>query len=188
MRRLPCVMVDIETLGIRPTSKMLSIGACRFSLNSVSALNNLREDAFYANIDITEYDNLPEFTEDSSTIEWWSKQSDAAVNALNENQQSIGKALMGFTGWLKASPVELIWANSPSFDLAILSHHFQVFKVPRPWAYYIERDVRTLVWAAKFIKNFVPAVSYGASLTEHNALDDAIAQTLMLQDAIFNGY
>ena len=61
------MMIDLETTGIRPSSKILSIGASSTESNS-GVLQN-----FYGLISADRWDN--NFTTDASTMKWWSEQS-----------------------------------------------------------------------------------------------------------------
>jgi len=61
-----------------------------------------------------------------------------------------------------------VWANSPSFDLAMLADAFDYIELKAPWKYYEERDLRT---AKRLIECKFPNVAWQKN--DHNALQDA---------------
>jgi DNA polymerase III epsilon subunit-like protein len=160
---LPQCHVDLETLGTRTSSRILSIGAV------------FGDQTFYAELDQTVY---PEgFTVDDSTMTWWEKQG-----GFQPTQTPVSpyEATTKFHIWLTSMTVTLdeweVWANSPSFDCAILRHHFAGFGLRTPWAFWQERDVRT-------IKNLAVQLQLGVRFPNnpHNALKDAANQRVMVE-------
>lgn len=157
------IHVDLETLGVRHTSQILSIGA-------VHGANT-----FYREIDAYQY-NPNEFTEDASTLEWWVKQGGFIPT---QDLVSPMQAVSSFAQWVLAireqhNDIE-VWANSPTFDCAILRHHFKIFSLSCPWEFWSERDVRTVKGVAKALN-----MNITAPKNPHNALKDAKNQQAMV--------
>lgn len=181
------VMIDIETLSLRPTAMVLSIGACAFT-----------EDG-------TIHDTLevrPRFVDgrhiDPQTVVWWMQQSDDARKVFDAVERfgrqevhgllekfllSAGSTAEGFTGENNDTPITRfippqIWALGPQFDLVVLEDYFgfATGAYPPLWSYRQIYDMRTLrqFYNREAIK---PEV-------QHSALSDAIAQAKWTAAAI----
>jgi DNA polymerase III epsilon subunit-like protein len=152
------VMVDIETLGREPGCVICSIGAAKFDAREVG-------ETFEASVDIT---SCQEFglEIDAETLAWWLTQSSEARAQL-VGGDGLADVLADLNRFI-ADAAE-VWANSPSFDLAILEAAFESCGVSAPWEFYETRDFRT-------IKNL--GVSHGIEQDgiEHDAVDDAVHQ------------
>lgn len=160
-------IVDLETLGIRPTSKIISIGAVIFDTDGLTI-----KDTFYRNIKKASFENTKAFTEDASTALWWSQQSKESKAILNENQVMLVDALIDLKNWLPSGI--RVWGNGAAFDNAILSHAYAINRIPVPWAFANDRCYRT-------IRNQYKDVPYDKfEGIPHYALDDAKAEALHL--------
>lgn len=159
------VMVDLETLGIRTTSVLLSIGAAKFNKDEII-------DKFYININISSC--LKEgMTYDQTTIEWWKKQSEEAKASLRSELYELKAALIKFSEWFGPKPLPL-WGNGVGFDNVILGSAFDRVGLPRPWRYLDDRCFRTI----KAL--FPPKEDVPFEGTPHNSLDDAIHEAKIL--------
>lgn len=155
------VMVDLETLGLRTTSVVLSIGATdgmgnvwyhRFGPRAVQKqINDGR-------------------TIDFSSVCWWMEQNPEAQSEAFDGlpvSTTVEDALETFIGWLPVEPK--IWGYGAAFDNAILRSLCDQYGVPC-WNFHDDRCYRTMLSLAP--RGFVrtsPAVA-------HNALSDAEAQ------------
>lgn len=173
------VMVDIETQATRHDARIISIGAC-----AVSNLYTEPTDWPTFLVSIPE-DKSDKYYVDPDTLKWWSKQGEAAQEALQVNPASdTGDALMEFNMWLESvgfavdksynGMTNTIWANPPQFDLTILDHAYRAEVIPKPWHYRQERCSRT-VWAGRDRRTVVP-LTPPRNLVKHRADDDAIKQ------------
>lgn len=163
------VMVDLETLDVKDTAKILSIGAVEF--NEYGGI----ERQFYANISPTSYLYLPEFTESARTVQWWEEQDKEARLALLVDRSPVRKVINSFSEWIMNIGPSEVWACPPSFDITILETHFRKLGVPIPWDFWSTRCYRTLREAYKYNN---PGWHAPESLLEHHALEDAKAQAL----------
>jgi exodeoxyribonuclease VIII len=154
------VMPDIETLGTRPGSVMLSIGAVKFDARRII-------DEFYIRIDPASCMALG-MTIDAPTVIWWLKQSDAARTEAGKPGVALRPALEYFAQWLADRNVE-VWGNGPAFDNAHLAEAYLRCGLPLPWRYANDRCYRTL--CAQF-----PRVRVVREGIAHHALDDARTQ------------
>lgn len=155
------IMLDLETLGVRPGCKILSIGACAF--HHQWGLGN----TFYREI---KRDFQGQLHEDPDTLIWWNKQNptvrDATLNDA-EHKVMILEALIDFAEWLKPMGNVWMWGNGADFDNVIIAEVYRVFGLPLPWGKFNNRCYRTL-------KSSFPGVKSPEFIgTKHNALDDA---------------
>ena len=168
--------IDIETLGTSSHSVILSIGAIEFDKDGIG-------ESFEINID-SESCTDAGLVIDSRTVMWWLGQSQEARNLLaNAKKVPLMKALNEFQqafNWKN----KVVWCNGASFDFPILSNAFLAVGKNAPWAYYNQRDFRTL-------KNMVSRDDFDklkvAPMVAHSALADAAAQALTTIN-IFNHF
>lgn len=166
------LMVDIETLDKENTAAIISIGAVVFDPESTK----IEDRKFHVNVDFESA--LTYGTHSDDTIDFWAKQPAAAVEKLFDPEPvSLEDALVAFDKYVDSwrPKPKWIWANSPSFDIAILRHAYRKFDRKFPFIFWKEMDVRT-------IKNLLPKenrpVMEGIA---HTAVDDCIQQCKLVQ-------
>lgn len=152
------LMVDIETMGNRPTSAIIEIGAITFNSHTAEIL-----ETFYTGVNLQSCLNKG-LTVDASTISWWVQQ-DTQCKTLCKAPSPIDEALKSFAKF--CSQDHIIWANSTSFDLSILKNAYNVVDLPVPWSYKNERCVRTISSLHPQIKD-----NWNWKGTAHNPIDD----------------
>ncbi len=130
------VSFDIETLGIAPGSTIISIGACLFDpiTREVGA-------TFYVNVDRYIQQDMG-MTVSQSTIEWWTKQPQAAIDRTFVNPIDPPWALHMLQEWMPKDPV--VWGYGANFDITLLEALYDCFNVEVPWLYSEVRCGRTL--------------------------------------------
>lgn len=152
------LMLDLETLGTRPTSIIVQIGACYFDRHTGGIGKQ-----FAINID-TGSCLMAGLTVDQGTIDWWRTQSNKSwlYDIMN-----IQDALDEFSKFAKDA--EAVWSHA-TFDAPILHNAFAVCKKKLPYHYRASRDIRTLV--------DLSGVEYKVEkdAVTHNALEDCIRQ------------
>jgi len=166
------LMIDLETGGTSPGCAIFSIGACAFSPQSADTPTV----CFYEEIS---HESCMEIglRFDRSTMNWW-KQQGTPPNG----DKHIKQVLEEFKLWISNVPVLTnehvtgCWANSPSFDIVLLKHVFELYKFIWPIEYWREFDVRTLKSIA------FPNGDYKLN-NSHNALEDAKNQAAFVQNA-----
>jgi len=156
-------MIDLETMGTRPTAPIVSIGAVAFDATGI-------HDKFYVNVDLTSAVAAGGII-DPSTVMWWMSQSDESRAALlvKDDQYSVVGALSALSAWGDWGKVTGVWGNGATFDNVILRETYYRAAVPCPWPFWNDRCYRT-------IKTIYPNVELVRSGTHHNALDDARTQ------------
>jgi hypothetical protein len=158
------VMVDIETLGTRPGSVILSIGACRFDETGVGDQN------FYRPIDVLESLMLG-LKVDEPTIGFWRLQP-AAARAVLTPGRPLQETMSALTTYILDVPDSIVWAKGPDFDMVFVDAVYRALKSKAPWRYSAARDVRTILALAPDASShpkYLPVV-------KHHALQDAIYQ------------
>jgi len=166
-------MLDLETLGTKPGSVILSIGAVQFDLDT----GKLGE-SFYQNIDIQSCLDAG-LTIDPDTLYWWLKQDERAGEAVQSDKCSLEDACVKFSNWTHNKGREnlQLWGNGSSFDCVLLeSAFYSVYGANFPIPFWNWRDMRTIV-------NLAPEHKKVRVGTAHNALDDAISQVGTLCNA-----
>ncbi len=170
------LMLDIETMGVGPSAAMLSIGLVRFS----EADGVLPYEHYHWHIDLA--DSIRQgATVDGETVAWWLTQPEHArrgLRGLQARQDGHGgqpeeRALVQLNWRLQAPDLAgaPIWANGIDFDLVILRSALARHKLAPGWAYWQQRDLRTL----RKLLPHVPAPERDEA-DKHNALRDALHQ------------
>lgn len=159
------VMVDIETMGLEPGAAIVSIGAVRFGVNDGLTFDRS------ITLDSCERAGL---TMDAGTLDWWLKQEEAARTQLLGGIL-LEDALTEFAEWY--GDADEIWANSPDFDCRLLEAAYEAVDMEAPWAYYQERDFRTL-------RHLPVPTDLSRDGVKHDALDDAKYQARIASDVI----
>jgi hypothetical protein len=157
------VMLDLETLGNKSNSAILSIGAVQFNLETGETGKE-----FYQVVDLQSCLDLG-LKINGSTFYWWLQQNKAAQNAVCKNGLELPTVLSNFYEWMNDCIGNVnIWGNGARFDIGILEDAYIAAGYSKmPWYFRSERDVRTLVAFAPDIKN-----SYLFTGVRHNPIDD----------------
>ena len=168
------VMLDLETLGTRPDTVIMTLGAVKFD-----PFNLDREPGpgIYMRMDIEEQLALGR-TVDDSTIEWWAQQDsrvraeaweDGDRTSIQTLKRELNRFLVG---------VGDIWCQGPVFDIAILEDLYRSQKWGFPWYFWQISDSRTL------FKVHGDPRQKGRDQA-HNALLDCVYQARAVQE-IYN--
>lgn len=169
--KLKHVMLDLETLGTRADSVIMSVGAVKFDPNT----DVISSEGFYASVSVDS--NLQagrQVSED--TLIWWLQQSQAAQKVFHEAKVPLAIALDDLSTWFDHGDYQ-IWSNGADFDVPMLAHAFDTHGVKAPWKFWNSRCFRTM-------KN-LPCAKRALKVEnrlKHNALDDAITQAQQLQE------
>lgn len=165
-------MIDIETLGTKPGCVVLEIGiVCNVS-NPYDANGNGADWSASCHVDIAQQ---PDALIDPATLLWWMRHP-VAFDRLTKAQltgQAVAPTSAIDTLAVMLRGVDEVWANSPSFDCAILVDFVDRHAGAVPWRYVQERDFRT----ARALHTDVP---YVPPTDAHSALADALAQAAHL--------
>jgi hypothetical protein len=148
------VVIDIETLSLRPNAVILSVGAVADS-----------GETFYTELNWGAQSDTRHV--DARTAIWWGKQTEQAP-LLGE--VFLWDCLEDLNYWLADYDKDklYIWARGPQFDIVILEDAYRECGIVIPWKYKNVRDVRTALALSTVTDLFDPT-------RKHHALDDAIA-------------
>lgn len=159
------IMVDLETLGTKPGSVIVSIGAVKFGKGGLG-------EEFYGVVDLESCQKCG-LTIDPGTVQWWMQQSDEARKVFSETNDSLFNVLSAFTRFIgtsnEAKRKAKVWGNGADFDNVLLAEAYKAVNLDAPWMFYNNRCYRTL-------KNLFPGVELERQGVYHNALDDAKTQ------------
>lgn len=159
------LMIDLETMGTKTlTSPIVSIGAVEFNLETGETGRT-----FYRLIDLQSVFDLGIMPQ-ANTIKWWMSQDVAARQKIIEGKgMNISQAIYEFGLFIRElKPKNLqVWGNSNRFDLGALEIVYNKLNKEIPWKYSLERDVRTLVSLAPYIKANTEFVGI-----KHDPIDD----------------
>ena len=162
------LMVDLETLATTPNAAILTIGAVTFDPNSTKI-----SDEFYRRVELESLESLDTYIDDG-TLEWWSKQDQAAQDEAfdPEGREPIQNVLGDFYKFCMGST--RFWSHGAAFDIVILEYYFRKINKPFPWNFWDVRDTRTL-----FDLGMDPEMPQA---NKHNALEDARRQAIGVQN------
>lgn len=176
------IIIDIETLGTRPGCPVIEIGACAINSRTGEIYANFsrRVDCGYT---FSALERGHAVEEDVvATVAWWFGDPGRRVTLralLSANGVSNGpiEALRAFRSWMGRVTAGAdmkdgvrVWANGPSFDIAILRAEFYIYDVELPWLCYAERCVRTALEMADYERGSIGWIERGP---RHRALNDA---------------
>lgn len=159
------VMIDIETLGIKPGSAILEISAATFTLGEGGPL-----DWFGVEIDLLSSLACGLVT-DRETAAWHLKQNTVA----HLRGRPLRESAIRLAGWL-AERGCVVWAWGMDFERAMLEAAFAAVGLGLPWDFYHGRDART-IWDLAF-----PGVKHPPR--KHTAREDVGDQIRDLNAAV----
>lgn len=178
-------MIDLETLGTKPGSAILSIGAVRFKARLSDfgedyvpqSAGRLREDSFYMKVHLP--DSIRQgFSVDGDTIKWWMRQSDEARAAAfpQDRQCDVGQVARSFRDWFVLEKESFVWGNGANFDIPLMESFLGNAGLRTPWKYTNVRCFRTLKNLVGYDTRLVPPNELA-----HDALADAVHQAQVMQ-------
>lgn len=170
IKRTPAIMLDLETLGTRADSVIISIGAVKFDPYS----DFIEDQGFYASVSIDSNTEAGRHIGEDSLL-WWLQKSAAAQKVFSEPKVVLSVALDDLAEWFD-HPEYQVWSNGADFDIPMLAHAFHTHGVTAPWKFFNANCFRTIKKLA-FAKNAEKVENPLA----HNALADAHTQARQLQ-------
>lgn len=165
-------MLDIESMGTGPNAAVVQIGALAFN----SQTGRVASGEFLVDIDLVS--SVLEGGEvDQDTVNWW---LEIGWRRPVGTKYLVG-ALAALSDWFRNFPtVERVWAQGPSFDIAVLEGFYRRTKMPAPWRYNAARDTRTVYDLARERGWEKPE----GTEPVHNGLGDSRRQIICLMSAL----
>lgn len=155
------IMIDVETLGLKPDAVMLSVGAVVFDVD-----RDLGEE-FYMEIDPDTYRG----SIDISTLKFWFDQAGKGMKPPLDGKNPAIRVAAELYQWLNSYNTDetevILWANGTDFDIPKLTRLVNRYDSHLPWKYHNVRDYRT------FAKLFGAFGIKPEKKGHHNALSDA---------------
>lgn len=158
------LMVDLETLDVKSTATVLTLGAVRFDPFSNAPMKEL-----YLRVDIDSQDKLG-CTVDDNTLKWWNQQDVSIMEEAFDPRDRIPIHEVINQFHALAWNCDAFWSHGATFDLMILQNLYDRLGRTYPWQYWQMRDTRTL-----FDIGHDPEMPQGS---KHNALEDAKRQAI----------
>lgn len=175
MNPFNAVMVDLETMSTANNASIISIGAVKFTLNSKQD-ELAPEQLFYTSIDLESCEEAGLHIS-ADTIRWWMTQSPEAQTVLKDmRRRSLESALNAFSEWFPKDA--WLFGNGSTFDNIILRNAYKAVDKDYPVSYRYDVCYRTI---AKMHTDVEMSRFEGI---QHNALDDAKAQTYHLMEIL----
>lgn len=163
------VMLDLETVGLRPDAGILSLGVVRFDPRD-PVYNG---ESFYRSLNIAEQLHAGA-TQDQSTLDWWAQQDpEIRDQAFAGSFHSVREDLLAFRKFILERPRSLLWSKGPATDSVILQSLFRRMELPWPFSYRADRDVRTVADLAQGKVDYSCPELKAIEGQAHNALADA---------------
>ena len=131
------LMIDIETLSLRPDAYVTQVGYC---------INNLATGEYLVhpvNHWMTE-EGQQDRHKDISTIQWWMRQDRAVAEGVfnpNAPRTFPMELFCHLQEDVQKYGVEEVWASPAMFDLPILT---SLWAGEKPWSYNMERCMMTI--------------------------------------------
>ena len=166
------IMIDLETLDVLPTASILTIGVVRFDPFG-DDVNDPDCDKFYVKVNLDSCDRYG-CTVSQDTVEWWSKQSQAAQDEAfsADGRIPIESAMDQLYKFCWGG--KRVWSHGAGFDVIILENLFRKVGKAIPWSFWEVRDTRTL-----FDLGIDPK---RPPVLKHHALEDAWNQAVGVQN------
>lgn len=165
------VIIDIETLGTKANSVILTIGAIKFK--RFEELKELSKyDTFYIRIN-TESCKKKGLEVDKETVKWWNEQPKLVryESVFHPDRCNLEEGLNLLSDFVKGS--RCIWSQG-SFDSIILNNAYEKCGIEIPWKFWEIRDSRTLF---DVMQIDLKSIEY-KNEEVHNALVDCYRQLM----------
>ncbi len=166
------MMLDLETLGTRPGSIVLSVAALMFDPADGKITAGTSD-----NIDIPAQMRM-RMTVDDSTLEWWAGQPDAAWKAATRDPSAPAYVVKRITELVSKHAPDRIYAQGQDFDFPLFAALCRAVGAEVPWPHWRQRDTRTAYEEIGFDPKSVARTG-----THHSAKDDCKHQIKCLQMA-----
>lgn len=162
------LMLDLETLGDKSFSIIVSIGAVIFNIETGEIL-----DMYYTPVDIDSSLKFG-FRPTGGTIKWWMNQNDVARKKITQPGIQINEMVLQFDEFFRKNEVKYIWGNSAKFDIGLMCDVYDRLGLNVPWQFRNEMCYRTLT---NLYPNIKKELSY---IPSHDPIEDCQNQITIL--------
>lgn len=171
------ISIDIETLDIKKTSIIVSVGCVVF--NKDTPINEFCIEKDFI-LNLKEQSRLGR-TVGIDTILWWLEHNSNNLAIFNTNPNScfqLQDFIDNFYNLIKTNDVNESWAKSPNFDLEILNNLYNQLHYEFPLDFRGWMDVRTILNVRKYLNLEDIPFKYN----KHSSLGDAKHQAEIIID------
>lgn len=168
------IMIDLETLSTRQNAIITELGWAVFTKDGIVKSGQYL-------IDVEDQSRLGgDISGDA--MRFWMKENYEQLSGFFDKKEktTMGNALISLAGVIVTFNIKHVWANSPSFDLAILKHWYGRFNQQLPWIFKNERDFRTI--NQELIDKGIVVKSEFDWGGKHHAEQDAVNQARLICD------
>lgn len=179
---------DLETLGIRQTSVVLSIACVPFQFENPKPFKELVKAGFYAKLSVEDQVRKYGRTIDDDTVAWWKSQGPEAKAILKPSDDDLPMktALKQLRQWLDSQDVSrdsYMWSRGNSFDFGKIEDMYANIGEKEPYNPFRVRDIRTMIDCLTGSTNGkAKAQSDRTGFVAHNALHDAANDSATMTD------
>ena len=180
---------DVETLGKRSNSVILSMACIWFDPDSKPSQHDLREGAFFAKFDVRDQHQRLGREMGQSTMDWWAKQCDNVRKASFIPSGEDCKFEDGYEAmreWAKQfnEPKSWVWARG-NLDQLVLDDIEESIGLEPIFPYARWRDVRTAIDLLYTTDRGYIDVDYDGfdpflDVTKHDPVDDCVYDAMQL--------
>lgn len=178
-------VIDTETLSLRTSAVILSIGLTVFDDTQVDTFEDLVNRGINIFID-KESQKRAGRRIDPETLEWWGKQGPEASEVLKSegmHPMAVLFQIEQYVSNLSINKKHLKWyCRGPQFDIAKLEDLFVQFGLNVPWHYRKPRCSRT--WLDEHGIDDDVRVQRPEGMIPHNSLHDSAFEAYMMQRAL----
>ena len=185
------LIIDMETLGTKPNSVVLSMACVPFNFNSNVDFESLVKSSFYVKFDTIEQIQHHKRKVDENTVNWWKKQQSEEAKSVirpSKNDVSLETGLRAFSKFVGSTGYDFknsfVWSRGIAFDGPLLeSIYDNVDTINIPVNTWLYRDIRTYVDTLEgSIDGYGRFQDLGLTgVVKHNALHDVCCDVIRMK-------
>jgi hypothetical protein len=169
------IMLDLETTGVDPGSRILSIGVVAF--RDSEPLNTAHYHSFYREIHLPRGSQRSPTRVNPDTLAWWARTNPEFLAARKRREGNYDQdiAVLEATSFMRQHLTERepwVYCKGASFDFPILRYWIKYYNLTVPWNFWNEQCLRPIFRE----RGFNPRNMNNGDLVAHNALDDCKIQ------------
>lgn len=164
--------IDLETTGTNPnTASIVQIGAVKFNL-----MTGEIGETFKVALKMPKNRYWQE-----DTRKFWINRL-SLFNEIVKDEKDTEEGFREFINWINKDTLNVrVWSKPLSFDLPFIASYCEQFNVENPFKHWNHRDLRSFLMAI-YGEN-LPKLEMKDGMIEHDALNDAMNETLWAIDA-----
>jgi hypothetical protein len=184
---------DVETLGKQSNSVILSFACIHFNPDDTPGHAELKQNAFFAKLNVADQIQRLKRTSGKSTIEWWAKQCENVRNKSfkpSPSDEIFEDAYERLREWAKTKNDNKcwVWARG-NLDQLVMDDIEEQLGIEPVFKYERWRDVRTAVdflygttngYVKVNVPPWVESFDPPLHITKHNPIDDCVFDAMML--------